>query len=737
MHLRQYEGIHLRFVAAMVVILGLSSPLDSLAVAMDFPGPSPGVASGQFIEGNLVLQNAVIAAEWRVAEGEFRLVQLEDRIAHQMLRLKASEVFRVELVDGSCLAASEFSIVEAPTLVRLEPERDTSQASSRDAGWLATVRLTSPDGRLDFRWQATLRDHSNTIRTELTLIPKRTPIDLASVVVVEVDHLRAEIGGFVSGPAQRGSGPTKGGGGGGGGLRGPAVSRGPGLVGPNPLPKQTRPLYHEVVGTVSGSPVVAGNLFFACEHPLAENRVDEEGVECVARYRGSSELKEEWSRSAVIGVAPAGQLRRAFLYYVERERARPYQLFLHYNSWWDIAWPGRQMDEAQCLEVMKQFGRELFEKRGVALDSFVFDDGWDDPKTLWKFHDGFPNGFKPHQAAAEKQDSEIGVWLSPWGGYGQARADRIAYGETQGFETNSRGFSLAGPTYYARYAEACKQMITKYGANYFKFDGIGQGLGLPGADNEFGVDVEAMLKLNRELRNQRPDVYLSITTGTWPSPYWLWYGDSVWRNGHDLGFHGAGSMRQQSITYRDMFVRRTIVDRAPLYPVNSLMTVSVCQAQLGTAAKMVDDVDDLGDEIRMAFASGTQLLELYVTPSRMTDEGWDVLADCARWSRENADVLVDAHWVGGDPGEAEVYGYAGWSPRKGILTLRNPADTPQSISLKLADAFELPKRLGSFLLATPWTEGKCGIPDRMVAREPYEFKLKPLEILLIEATPEK
>jgi hypothetical protein len=29
-------------------------------------------------------------------------------------------------------------------------------------------------------------------------------------------------------------------------------------------------------------------------------------------------------------------MRRAFLTYLERERAHPYRTFLHYNSWFDI-----------------------------------------------------------------------------------------------------------------------------------------------------------------------------------------------------------------------------------------------------------------------------------------------------------------------------------------------------------------------------------------------------------------
>ena len=62
---------------------------------------------------------------------------------------------------------------------------------------------------------------------------------------------------------------------------------------------------------------------------------------------------------------------------------------------------------------------------------------------------------------------------------------------------------------------------------------------------------------------------------------------------------------------------------------------------------------------------------------------WDVLAEAAKWSRSNSDVLVDTHWVGGDPGLGQVYGWASWSKRKAILALRNPSDQPAEITLRL------------------------------------------------------
>jgi len=38
----------------------------------------------------------------------------------------------------------------------------------------------------------------------------------------------------------------------------------------------------------------------------------------------------------------------------------------------------------------------------------------------------------------------------------------------------------------------------------------------------------------------------------------------------------------------------------------------------------------------------------------MRPQDWDALAEAAQWSRSNADVLVDTHWIGGDPAKGEI-----------------------------------------------------------------------------------
>ncbi len=346
----------------------------------------------------------------------------------------------------------------------------------------------------------------------------------------------------------------------------------------------------KTVGTVDGSPVVAGNFFFGYEHPMSRNTVSADStVHCSFLRNAVLQAGETLTQSWVIGAVPAGQLRRGFLAYVERERVHPYRPFLHYNSWFDIAWDKQKFNEAQSLDAIDQFGRELVQKRKVQMDSFLFDDGWDDDKSLWKFHSGFPNGFTPLKTEAAKFHSGIGVWISPFGGYDVAKTQRLKYASQFGYETNDSGFSLAGPKYYERFHDICLEMVQKYGVNQFKFDGLAAGA----KANENGLtrDGDAMLRLVEDLRAAKPDIYINQTTGTWPSPFWLLYVDSTWRGGADHDFQGQGSWCQRWMTYRDAQTYANVIRKAPLYPLNSLMLHGIIYAKNASHLTNMSDAD--------------------------------------------------------------------------------------------------------------------------------------------------
>ena len=171
-------------------------------------------------------------------------------------------------------------------------------------------------------------------------------------------------------------------------------------------------------------------LFAGFEDPLSSCAVAGERARCWIERELPLKAGQTVTYSSVVGVTTDGQLRRGFLHYVERERAHPYRTFLNYNSWYDLGYFSRY-DEAGALNVINAFGTELTKKRGVPIASFLFDDGWDDPATLWQFNRAFRTASPSWREAAASYGTAPGVWMSPWGGYGKPKQQRVAAGRTQ------------------------------------------------------------------------------------------------------------------------------------------------------------------------------------------------------------------------------------------------------------------------------------------------------------------
>jgi hypothetical protein len=663
--------------AALIVVC-----LAGIARSMDFPGPAPGAAQMTQDGSRIVFRNNTLTSTWNAATPGLTMPRLQSLSTGSELQGSAAPAFSIIFADGQVLKASDLKVEKPVEVTRIPANPDAIRLAERSAGWQAVLPLVSTDGRFHVQWQTVLRDGSNYLHQALTITSKESCSPRQFVL---------------------------------GGIRAPGA---------------------KVIGSVDGSPVVAGDLFFACEHPMAQQRAsDGEVTATLPRYR-SLAPGESWTVRWVTGVVPEGQLRRGFLYYVERERVRPYSPLAYYISWFDIAAPDRKMDEAQCLAVIEAFGTELVKKRGAKLNGFVFDDGWDDNESLWQFHAGFPRGFAPLRDAAANYGGILGTWISPWGGYGQAKAERLKYGRQQAFETNRHGFSLAGPNYYSRFRDVCTDLLRRDGVKYLKFDGVGGGNASTGPGEEYGPDIEALLQLITDLRKVQPELFVNTTVGTWPSPYWLWYSDSIWRAGGDVDYAGKGTPRQQWLTYRDMTACQFRVLPAPLYPLNSLKSQGVMCAPLSLAGKLSNDPKDLIDDIHMAAASGTQLQEYFVRPAMLPAEVWDAMAKTLSWMQQNADVLVDTHWIGGDPGKGEVYGYASWSPRKGIFVLRNPADQPAEWAVDVQTVFELPRgALDKFLLTNLWQQSDQTQRPLLKAGQPHVVRLAPFEVLTFEAIP--
>lgn len=570
-----------------------------------------------------------------------------------------TELFKVLLGDGKTITASEMKL-EDVKMVTLAENPSAATASLRYAGKALEARFTYEE--LSIVWRAVLRNGSHYLRTEMDIQAAK---DLPMEGIVAMNYLVAKNSAY------------------------------------------TAP---EVVGNTRGAILASNHIFAGLETPMGLNSSKDEGnathIEGLWRRNTTLKAGKTWNISSVVGLVAPKQLRRSFLAYSERERAVAWRPYPVYISWYELnidrnnaqapSYKGNMTVE-QCADVVSHWKTHFYDKYHMAPKAFVWDDGWDQYGT-WTFNPNFPNGFDEPANEAKKMGTGIGAWLGPVGGYGQSGEYRRAYWRSKG------GMQLSNEDYYNFFIRCCTNMIDRYDFRFFKFDGISAQASAIGPDEgtRGEENAEAIISIERAVRQKRPDIFLNTTVGTWASPFWFHFTDAVWRQEGDYGEAGdQGTDRERWITYRDRLVYQNFIQRSPVCPINTLMTHGFILSRWGAVSKNMD-YDGIVREMRCAFACGSGMVELYNDYKLMDEikdnQGnagalWKDLAECIKWQQEQADVLPDAHWVGGNPWDgkkANVYGWAAWNGKKSVLTLRNPSASTQTFTTTLREALDIP-----------------------------------------------
>lgn len=629
--------------------------MGSWAQAVIFPQKKqPGVAKITQKSNSYQLANKVLKASFINTGGKLYFNGCSE------LGLQPStELFKVLLGDGKIITASEMKL-EDVKMVTLAENPSAATASLRYAGKALEARFTYEE--LSIVWRAVLRNGSHYLRTEMDIQAAK---DLPMKGIVAMNYLVAKNSAY------------------------------------------TAP---EVVGNTRGAILASNHIFAGLETPMGLNSSKDEGnathIEGLWRRNTTLKAGKTWNISSVVGLVAPKQLRRSFLAYSERERAVAWRPYPVYISWYELnidrnnaqapSYKGNMTVE-QCTDVVSHWKTHFYDKYQMAPKAFVWDDGWDQYGT-WTFNPNFPNGFDEPANEAKKMGTGIGAWLGPVGGYGQSGEYRRAYWRSKG------GMQLSNEDYYNFFIRCCTNMIDRYDFRFFKFDGISAQASAIGPDEgtRGEENAEAIISIERAVRQKRPDIFLNTTVGTWASPFWFHFTDAVWRQEGDYGEAGdQGTDRERWITYRDRLVYQNFIQRSPVCPINTLMTHGFILSRWGAVSKNMD-YDGIVREMRCVFACGSGMVELYNDYKLMDEikdnQGnagalWKDLAECIKWQQEQADVLPDAHWVGGNPWDgkkANVYGWAAWNGKKSVLTLRNPSTSAQTFTTTLREALDIP-----------------------------------------------
>jgi hypothetical protein len=657
---------------------------------VDYPDQRQPGSAKAIVKGNTrTLQNDLVSFQFDVTDGRVTNARF-DILGEEGATVVVDEPFSL-VIDGKPVNAPALKLDAEIREEVIPPDPASPRLGDHYPAKSFALTFTAPDESYRVVWKPLLRDDSNYILFDVTVTSVRGDLSLNRLVMLQVTA------------------------------------------------KNLKQL-----GTPAGSPVVNDRFFFGFHHPTARPLIAGERLTFYwDRANMAVKQGESVQQRASIGIYPKDQRRRAFNYYLERERSHSYHQVLHYNAWYDILHTSRpkKADEAEALERIQTFNNELAVKRGVPVELFMFDDPWDNVSgtatDVWQFDPKRnPNEWKVMKEVAGKHGSSLGVWMSPQGGWG-GRQVRFATARQNNlpYVIKDLAFSLSDPPYLARFREVCFDFIRNQGVTMFKFDGFNEK-----PENE--SEREALVKLIGDMRKEKPDLFINTTCGSWPSPFFLMNSDSIWRGGGDIEMKGVGPVREQAINYRDWITYMKVVFQSPLFPVSSVMVMGpVLAPYVHHQGFDTATLPEWKNEVRSYFGLGVNLQELYIGPTNpdtgkalMTDEFWDIVAEGAKWARANEDVLVDAHWVGGDPGHGQVYAVAAWNPEKATLMLRNPSDKAQTIDIEPITAFEVPQhqKVETFIMKSPWADEADQPAVTLTAGKAHTFKLEPFQVIVLE-----
>jgi hypothetical protein len=259
--------------------------------------------------------------------------------------------------------------------------------------------------------------------------------------------------------------------------------------------------------------------------------------------------------------------------------------------------------------------------------------------------------------------------------------------------------------------------VENNGVGYFKWDGIQFSCSEP--DHGHPIDVysrrailQSVEDMCKTARDRNPNMFLNISSGTWMSPWWVKYANTIWMQGADYGFADVPSisMRDGAITYRDFVLYEDWKLKGLWFPIANLMTHGIIKGKSESVGTYAEPIDKFTDDVLLYFARGVAMYELYISPDILSDGEWTSISRSMAWARKNFDLLMHTELIGGNPLKGEAYGYVHFSGKRGIIAARNPVIEDAKLTVALEAALGLDPKASSLVLQrlypTRWTSPK-------------------------------
>ncbi len=501
-----------------------------------------------------------------------------------------------------------------------------------------------------------------------------------------------------------------------------------------------------------GQPYYIDSLFFGCEFPGADCRIVH-GMGRVKYYLGKNVGANYKCPITVMGAAKditINETKKAFFEYLDSISVGT-SLRFNYNNWFET------IGKMNAETVKEDFGKitESAKAHGIALDSCVIDDGWCDYKgDFWSVSKKrFPGGIGEIRELCEDDETKLGLWLSPRGGYSKQKkfAKRIQKAGNGFYNDLSEDICVASTKYINKLGEYLIQTVNEEKLDFLKLDGFwhkpcrntSHDHMTGGRDDMYLASDMIMkwVKLFEKLRKSggyAEKLFISMTSYVNPSPFWLQWVNSIWlQNSDDIGFAQIAegeSKLDEEITYRDARYYDLLCTRSAQLPAYAIFNHEPIYAK-GADVEYSDM--EFEKYLYWNAVRGQALNELYISDDMMSDTKWGILSDVIKFQRENFEILKYASFIGGNPEGNNVYGYISWNEGGGIIALRNPDGERSPLTLTLNKLMGTPESLSGARLE------KIFCNDTLKESEGYSYgdkvslELEPFETVILKFTNEE
>lgn len=425
-----------------------------------------------------------------------------------------------------------------------------------------------------------------------------------------------------------------------------------------------------------GQPVFVDDAWFvALEHPNSSN-ICENGTLTLRQFPGYRFGKEGVTlQTMVIGGSAPARIDEAMDAYVDGFRRPPRAISL-YNTWCDMRTD--KLTAKNIIDTAYTLKKRL-EPYNSQFDYFVIDDGWQNKMSIWQpLKSRFPDGLAPVFESLRNLDYKGGLWLPLTG----VMLD-IKWGEARDYEAACGQYYCLSGTNYNRalrkrvreIQKTCQISFFKHDFNYFNCTRVQHGH-FASYMQSSEANVDALCKLLEEETATNPNILLAVTSGLWPSPWWLKYCDIIWMGGKDHDFDytlPASRGSAAEMNYRDGALYKICKEDGMVFPLSSFMTHGVVDARHTVYDIAAEDNEGWANYVMNYLGRGTLLREFYISPEKLTPLRWKILARALAWARSLNNCMKNSAFILGDPRKGELFGYAGADENTSYLSLRNPS----------------------------------------------------------------